>query len=119
MQDTTLDQLLPKEITARLLAFRHDLVQALPGSVEDVILFGSRARGDAQEGSDYDLAVLLNGRLADDQEVCRRISDVAWEHQEDGYFLQVVPLDAAAFRPRAAHRTELVIRIVAEGVSVG
>jgi predicted nucleotidyltransferase len=28
---------------------------------ERVVLFGSRARGDAQPNSDYDVAVLLNG----------------------------------------------------------
>jgi predicted nucleotidyltransferase len=32
--------------------------QAAPGA--DVILFGSRARGDAQEDSDYDLLILID-----------------------------------------------------------
>jgi hypothetical protein len=31
----------------------------LPGRIEDVLLFGSRARGDAERGSDYDVAVLV------------------------------------------------------------
>ncbi|MEO8713800.1 MAG: nucleotidyltransferase domain-containing protein [Acetobacteraceae bacterium] len=49
-----------------------------------MILFGSRARGDARADSDYDVAVLLSGGLADDREVRRRVLDVAWDHQDDG-----------------------------------
>jgi predicted nucleotidyltransferase len=31
--------------------------------IERVVLFGSRARGDAQENSDYDVAVFLRSTL--------------------------------------------------------
>jgi predicted nucleotidyltransferase len=38
------------------------------GNIERVVLFGSRARGDARPDSDYDVAVFLNdaGELWDD-----------------------------------------------------
>jgi uncharacterized protein len=118
MQATRLDELLSKDARARLLAFRRDLVQALPGSVEDVILFGSRARRDAGEDSDYDVAVVLSGGLADDREIRRRVSDVAWDHQADGYVIQAVALNVDAFQSDIGGRRELALRIDAEGVQV-
>jgi len=39
-----------------------DLAEAaLPGRIERVVLFGSRARGDASEASDWDVAVVFRG----------------------------------------------------------
>ncbi len=115
MRTMPLDQLLPRDVVDRLLAFRRDVERALPGAVEDMILFGSRARGDAQADSDYDLAVLLNGGLADDRKIRSRISDVVWDHLNDDIFIQAVPLNADAFRPA---RTELALRIIADGIPV-
>ncbi len=115
MRTMQLDQLLPKDVADRLLAFKRDVERALPGVIEDVILFGSRARGDAQPDSDYDLAILLNSDVADDRGTWRQIWDVAWEHLDDGFFIQAVPLNAELFR---SARTELAVRITADGVPV-
>ena len=115
MRTVPLHQLLPKDVADRLLAFKQDVMHALPDAVEDVILFGSRARGDAQADSDYDLAVLLNGGFADDGDICRRIWDVAWEHLNEDVFIQAVPVSADAFRPP---RSELAMRIEADGIPV-
>lgn len=115
MRTTQLDQLLPKDVVERLLAFRRDVERALPGAVEDMILFGSRARGDAQANSDYDVAVLLKDGLADHSAVRDRVSDVVWDHLSDDIPIQAVPLNADAFRPA---RTDLAMRIVADGIPV-
>ena len=115
MRTTRLDDLLSEDATARLLAFKRDVVRALPGSVEDVVLFGSRARGDAQEDSDYDVAVLLRDGLADDQDIRGRISDVTWHCLVEGWHVQAIAMNASAFRPP---RSELAMRIAAEGVPV-
>jgi uncharacterized protein len=37
---------------------------ALPGRVKKVVLYGSRARGDARVNSDWDVAVFVNGSVA-------------------------------------------------------
>ena len=42
-----------------LTRFRRELDAAYGERLERVILFGSRARGDAREDSDYDVAVFL------------------------------------------------------------
>ncbi len=43
-----------------LLMKLKDLAAQLAGSVSDVILFGSRARGDARPDSDWDLLILID-----------------------------------------------------------
>jgi predicted nucleotidyltransferase len=73
-----------------ILRFKDGLT-ALPGvAVERVILFGSRARGEGDEGSDLDLAVILAG---DEGPYWRRIVDVATElNLEYEYRIRVSPL---------------------------
>ena len=58
-----------------LKRFRAALDALYGDRIERVVLFGSRARGDARKGSDYDVAVFLKSpaRLADDR---RRLADL-------------------------------------------
>jgi predicted nucleotidyltransferase len=44
-----------------LAKFRTALTEMYGERVERVVLFGSRARGDAQPDSDYDVAIFLKG----------------------------------------------------------
>ena len=44
-----------------LTRFRAAVVEIYGDRLERVVLFGSRARGDAREDSDYDVAVFLRG----------------------------------------------------------
>ncbi len=64
------DEALPARYRARVLA-------ALPGQVERIVLFGSRARGDAHAESDWDFAVFLDHEpTADDR---KHFSEIDWE----------------------------------------
>ncbi len=47
-----------------LLSFRSDVDQQFSGLLKSVILFGSRARLEAQAGSDIDVAVILDEAAA-------------------------------------------------------
>ena len=61
---------LPARYRARVLA-------AFPGRVEHIVLFGSRARGEAHDESDWDFAVFLDHEpTADDR---KRFSEIDWE----------------------------------------
>jgi Nucleotidyltransferase domain len=119
MQTRSLGQIVPADAVARLVAFRNAVQLAFPGAVRDVVLFGSRARGDADPDSDYDVAVVLANELLLDRNVCRRLADAAWEHVVDGYAIIPIALDADQLVEGCPARTELSARIGAEGISVG
>ena len=96
MQEKTIEQLLPRDAAARLIAFRDAVAQALPGAVADIVLFGSRARGDASPDSDYDVAVVLKD-LSLNRDVRRRLADAAWEHVVEGYAIVPIALTGDEF----------------------
>jgi predicted nucleotidyltransferase len=58
-----------------LSGFRQAMQELYGPRIERVVLFGSRARGDARPDSDYDIAVFLKDLSSRWNEV-RRIADV-------------------------------------------
>ena len=56
----------------KALFFAERLRQSIASQIKEIILFGSRARGDASEGSDYDFAVILNKKDASSVDKVRR-----------------------------------------------
>jgi predicted nucleotidyltransferase len=82
--------------------------------VERVVLFGSRARGDAREYSDYDVAVFLKD-LADRWPEIDRIIPVVTDIIDDtGAVIHAMPYRAGAYRDR----TSLMREIRREGVDL-
>ncbi|HTW70632.1 MAG TPA: nucleotidyltransferase domain-containing protein [Acetobacteraceae bacterium] len=118
MQPRTLEQLVESEAAARLVAFRDAVLHAFPGAVQDVLLFGSRARGDAQPDSDYDVAVVLEYPLALNRNVRCQLADAAWEHVIDGYAIIPLALSPDDLPSDRSRGTELGARIADEGVSL-
>ena len=60
-------------------------------SIEAIVLFGSRARGDAHPGSDYDLAVVSTAPDRDVHALCEPLARA-------GDAIQVVPVEPQALR---------------------
>lgn len=54
----------------------RSLREHFPREVEEIILFGSRARGEGRPDSDIDLLIVLN---TEDPRVKREVLDLAWE----------------------------------------
>lgn len=54
--------------------YRARVLELFPGRVERIVLFGSRARGEAHQGSDWDFAVYLGHEPDRDEE--RRLRDI-------------------------------------------
>jgi len=52
------------------------LKKELKEQINGVILFGSRARGDFQSGSDYDILVLVTKKT---KEIRDKIDEIVWE----------------------------------------
>lgn len=80
-----------------LTRFRAALDGVYGNRVERVVLFGSRARGDARPDSDYDVAVFLKD-LADRWDEVDRIADIATDiMDETGEFVHAMPYRAEAY----------------------
>ncbi|MGH7031248.1 MAG: nucleotidyltransferase domain-containing protein [Stellaceae bacterium] len=90
-----------------LRRFRAALDQLYGVQAERVVLFGSRARGDAREDSDYDIAVFINnpGTLSDELHRLARVStDILLD---TGAVISAKPFRAGAYRERTGFMGEL------------
>src|SRR5260370_24281517 len=95
-----------------LRRFRAALNELYGDRIERVVLFGSRARGDAQEDSDYDIAVFLKD-LDDRWREFHRLADLRTDIlAETGMFIEARPFRAGAYR----ERSPLMHEIRREGV---
>jgi predicted nucleotidyltransferase len=90
-------------------------VDAIFGSrIERIVLFGSRARGEARTDSDYDVAIFLNGFVDRRQEVRRMVPVVTDIVEETGAVIHPLPFRAGAWR----ERTPLMHEIRLDGVDL-
>jgi uncharacterized protein len=112
----TIDQVLPHAAASRLADYKRAVERALPGA-ERLILFGSRARGQAQEDSDYDVAVVVRD-LSDRQRIRHILSDLAYDHILSGFFIRPIALPSDYLEPRGRRTTELAEEIIRDGVEV-
>jgi uncharacterized protein len=90
-----------------LAKFRKALDELYGSRIERVVLFGSRARGDAEPDSDYDVAVFLHD-LTDRWGEVRRLADL--QHRvmtvTDPY-IDVIPFPAGTWAERTTFMHEL------------
>ena len=97
-----------------LKRFRGALAQLYGDRLERVVLFGSRARGDVREDSDYDIAVFIRDPGPFWGEVDRLV-DVETELLYDtGAVINSMPCRAGAYQDR----TSLMREIRREGVDL-
>jgi predicted nucleotidyltransferase len=97
-----------------LTRLRRALDELYGDRIERVVLFGSRARGDAGEESDYDLAVFLHD-LTDRWHELDRLADLRADFLEEAdVFVDAKPYSAGAYRDR----TTLMQEIRREGIDL-
>src|SRR5271157_354345 len=97
-----------------LVRFRAALADAYGERIERVVLFGSRARGDARPDSDYDVAVFLRDfrdRWSGVDRIVPVVTDILYD---DGAFIHAMPYRAGADR----ERTPLMHEIRREGLDL-
>jgi predicted nucleotidyltransferase len=90
-----------------LRRFRAALDKEYGDRLERVVLFGSRARGDARKDSDYDVAVFIKspGALANE---LHRLAEASTDILLDtGAVISAKPLFAGAYLARTAFMGEL------------
>ncbi|MER8482886.1 nucleotidyltransferase domain-containing protein [Mesorhizobium sp. M1322] len=74
-----LDSIVSERAARHLRSFRSEAERIFPGKVTNVVLFGSRARGDSRRGSDYDVAVFISD-LNNRRFVDHALEDAAYKH---------------------------------------
>lgn len=80
----------PQEL-ALAQAFRQQLGSLFPDRLERVMVFGSRARGEARRDSDLDILVLLRGPV--ERPVKHQIYDLAYDmNAESDFLIPLAPL---------------------------
>jgi len=97
-----------------LTKFRAAIDGLYGNRVERVVLFGSRARGDAQDDSDYDVAVFLkdlNDRWAEADKIALAAMNV---FDETGALIHAMPYREGAYQDR----TPLMHEVRREGIDL-
>jgi len=97
-----------------LVRFREALTETYGDRLERVVLFGSRARGDARPDSDYDVAVFLwdmRDRFEDLDRLAHLSTDLI---DETGDVINALAYAAGAYN----ERTPLMREIRLEGIDL-
>ena len=104
----------PKTDDPVIARFRAALDSAFGQRVERVVLYGSRARGDAGSDSDYDVAVFLRD-MDDRWPEMKRLADISTEILVDtDEFVHAMPFRAGSWN----ERTPLMREIRIEGIDL-
>ena len=97
-----------------LTRFRAALGDVYGARLERVMLYGSRARGNATPDSDYDVAVFLRD-MADRAQELNRLADISTNIlYEVGGCIHAMPYRAGAY----SERTPLMHEIRADGIDL-
>lgn len=95
-----------KQEQALLTEFKYRAEQALPGRISRMVLFGSRARGDAGPDSDWDIAVFINQQVSSWDTL--KLADAAYDLILDtGQFIQPLALSDGEASPNDPLRKEI------------
>ncbi|MBX9934118.1 MAG: nucleotidyltransferase domain-containing protein [Methylobacterium sp.] len=90
-----------------LARFRAAVERIYGAQVERLVLFGSRARGEARQDSDYDVGVFLHD-LRDFDREARTLAEIETDIViETGAVIHALPLRAGSHRERTGLMQEL------------
>ncbi len=112
VHDPRLKHLRPAERRA-VARFHDELERALPGRVQRLILYGSKARGDTHPESDVDLLVVVDARTPEVEETILDLTARPWE---EGVYLEVLEMTPADLAAQCALDTPFIRNVAEEGI---
>ena len=106
----------PPQNNPILTRFREALAEVYGERLERVVLFGSRARGNAHTESDYDIAVFLHDLTDRDRAAeMNRLADLSTKIiDEGGPFIHAMPYPAGSYN----ELTPLMLAIRTDGLDL-
>jgi len=108
-------ELSPQESTIAL-AFVHRVCQQLGQQVRSIILFGSRARDEAQADSDMDILVIVSDLSFDTKKRIRNLAFDVW--LEYGIFLSILVWSESHWQRHATLQTALYRNLQRDGIEL-
>lgn len=91
---------LPLALASTLAQLQRELRDLYGDRFRGLLLFGSHARGEAREGSDVDLLVLLDGPVNAGREIWRMGAISGRLSLDAGLVLAVLPVSADEYRTK-------------------
>jgi len=82
-----------------LRRFRDAVAELYGPALDRVVLFGSRARGDAREDSDYDVAVFLK-EIDNLWAEWKRLSVLQVRFLDEGVYIEAIPFRTSDYEKR-------------------
>ena len=109
----------PPEVEEAMRLFLIALVEAYPDTILDVLLFGSRARGDARPDSDVDLAIVMAGDV-DAFAIKVKMADLAYDAiVATGIHVSPWPISVETWHEPDLHSNPALVRAMhRDGVKV-
>ena len=101
-----------------LYLFRQRLLEALPRQIQRVVLFGSRARGDATSDSDLDLLIVVDDDLPAVTERIRQIRYAVMEEHNFSPLLSLVILNQKQATQLEALGSGFIDTLEREGIAL-
>lgn len=110
-----IERTLTRKASHHLRTFRRQVTDRFPGKISDVVLFGSRARGDARRDSDYDIAVFVHD-LVSSRKINHELAGIAYQHLLKGVHIRPFALPSDFLETNG--RRGIALAITREGVSI-
>jgi len=105
----------PEEVQA-VEEFKEKLLAALPGQVRDIILFGSKARGDGHPESDVDLLIVLENPTKEQTDI---VYDITFDILLDrGIDLSAITFSREEVMQKRELGTPLMRNVAEEGIII-
>lgn len=99
-----------------LSEFRHKLLKKLSHQVVQIVLFGSKARGEQRKHSDIDFMVVLKKK---DRQIEDLILDMEWEiFEKYGVYLSSLVYSLEEFNYYNELQTSFMLNVAKDGIKI-